>query len=175
MYCQVCSDIVCPESTPMQYRHCKCKRHAVWWRNPTAGQLSVWDRERRLVDSVFTNEDGATTTYQVVISGWAPAVWVLGMTNSWLTHPKESLNKQDYEDIIEAHPTTYLFKTLGSVAIRIRPGFSSDTKWDDLPQHVVVGLTGVQMPATAQINPHTTQQIPLQYNNWQTNKPNGEQ
>jgi hypothetical protein len=127
MYCQACGDIVCPPRTAKQYKHCLCRRHAVWWRDPAAGLLSVYDSWR----------DGSNE--------WRPAAFVLGMTNSWLQHRSENLTKEDYKEIIDEHPDTYLFKTLETVAVRIRPGMSSDTMWEDLPKDVIIGLQGVQM------------------------------
>jgi hypothetical protein len=98
-------------------RWCACGRHAVWWRDAYRGELSVHDQWRGLDD-----EKGR------------PAAFVLGLHNGWLQHPLPTLCKEDYDQVLEETPDTYLFKKLNSVAIRIRPGHSSDTKYDELPE-----------------------------------------
>lgn len=115
LYCQDCGDIIAPYPRELEPRFCRCKRHAVWWVDPSAGVLRVCDTLGR---------DGQP--------GRARA-WVLGFTNLWLQNPAEDLTADDYREIVEAHDDYYLFKKLGSVAIRIRPGMSSDTRWAPLP------------------------------------------
>ncbi len=35
--------------------------------------------------------------------------------------------------LLDATPPSYIFKSIGSLAIRIRPGESNDTQWDEEP------------------------------------------
>jgi hypothetical protein len=117
LYCQVCGDIIAPFREANRPRPCRCGRHHVWWVDPFTGILRIHDAERANAER------------------WAPHAFVIGMTNAWLGHENEWLTREDYRAIIAQHRDTYLFKTLESVAIRIRPGTSNDTAWADaLPE-----------------------------------------
>jgi hypothetical protein len=118
LFCQDCGDIVAPLPQAMKPRYCLCSRHAVWWLDPRAGVL-------RVCDLMSPDCDG-------VPSAEGPRAFVLGFTNRWLQAP-DGLKADDYKAIIEAHDDYYLFKRLGSVAVRIRPGESGDTRWAALP------------------------------------------
>jgi hypothetical protein len=64
-----------------------------------------------------------------------PRAYVLGLTNSLLMHPQQGLSAEVYQQIIDSHPDSYIFKRVRSCIIRIRPGESSDTAWaPELPQ-----------------------------------------
>jgi hypothetical protein len=115
LFCQECGDIIAPFGEANRPRWCICKRHAVWWENPQTGVLRVHDARGR--------------------DGWpiAARAWVIGMTNLFLGYP-ESLDADAIQAIIDAHDDYYLFKRQRSVAIRIRPGESGDTRWAKLPE-----------------------------------------
>lgn len=120
LFCQDCGDIVAPLPTARKPRHCRCTRHAVWWEDPQAGIL-------RVCDLASPDCDGQP--------GKEARAYVLGFTNMWLRAP-DSLKADDYQAIIDSHDDYYLFKRLRSVAIRIRPGESGDTRWAALPKEV---------------------------------------
>lgn len=120
LYCEDCGDIIAPFRQARKARWCVCERHAIWWENPATGVLRVHDSQGF--------KDGPST-------GWpyTARAWVIGMTNLFLGYP-DNLGAQDIQDIIDAHEDYYLFKKLRSVAIRIRPGESGDTRWAALPE-----------------------------------------
>lgn len=108
LYCTDCGDIFSPYRGNYKPRICGCGRFAVWWRDGNKGLLSVWDKR-----------------------GQKRGAWVLGITNSFLQFPLISMTADIIEDIIEQHPDTYLFKSLRSCIVRISPGDSNDTQWED--------------------------------------------
>ncbi len=129
LYCVNCGDIIAPLPRANEPRWCQCGRHAVWWRDPFEGLLSVHDTQR--IMQVGIEEDGREIAAPP--SWWSPAAFVLGLVNSWLTSPHEPLTAEDYRQFVLEIPPSYIFRTVGSVAIRFRPGESRDTRWDDLP------------------------------------------
>lgn len=114
LYCQACGDIVAPWPVAKQPRDCRCRRHAVWWVNPSTGILRVHDRFGR--------------------DGWPnrAAAYVLGITNLLLGMDGD-MSAEKVEAAIDAHEDSYLFKRWRSLIIRIRPGESGDTRWAPLP------------------------------------------
>jgi len=127
LYCQRCGDIVSPSSRASQPRTCECGVHAVWWRDPYLGTLSVFDKTRRRVTYLDKEGDRRTTTAKE----WGSTCFILGLANTWLNHPGDRLSLEDYKKIVDEIPDSYIFKTVRSPAIRIRPGHSSDTKYED--------------------------------------------
>jgi hypothetical protein len=83
------------------------------------GLISVHDQDRPQAD-----ED---------LEKWKPAAWIFGVTNAFISYPKEFMTAKDIEEIIESHDDYYLFKRHRSCIIRIRPGHSSDSQWDQPP------------------------------------------
>ncbi len=63
---------------------------------------------------------------------WQPAAYVIGLHNEWLQWPF-ALDAVAYQAILARTPASYIFKQVSSVAIRIRPGESSDTRYDTMP------------------------------------------
>lgn len=115
LYCQDCGDIIAPHPIANKPRDCRCRRHAVWWVDPSKGILRVCDRYG-------------------LDNGWPrnARAYVLGITNV-LLHSTIDLNADVVEQMIDAHEDFYLFKKWRSLIIRIRPGESGDTRWDRIP------------------------------------------
>ncbi len=122
LLCQDCHDIVAPDRRKHVTRWCACKRHAVWWVDPTRGILRLWD-----------SVEGPAMVEQNLKYPRQPRAYVIGLTNLLLHHEGQSLNAQVVQDIIDAHEDYYLFKRWRSCVIRIRPGESDDTGWAALP------------------------------------------
>lgn len=116
LYCQDCGDIIAPFRQKNKPRYCACTRHALWWEDPQKGIVRVYDKY---------GDDGQPIEAKA---------WLIGMTNLWLQYPSETLTKEDYEAIIDAHDDYYLFKRQRSVAIRFRPGMTGDSGWAQLPK-----------------------------------------
>ena len=108
LYCTQCGDMIAPYRGNYRPRYCCCERFAVWWRDGDRGQLSVHDTE-----------------------GSKCGAWVLGITNSFLQFPLISMTPEVIQEIIDSHGDNYLFKTLRSCIVRISPGGSNDTQWED--------------------------------------------
>lgn len=115
LYCTDCGDILAPYREDGIPRKCRCGRHAIWWRDGGRGLASAWDR-----DGVFD------------------AAWILGITNAFLGHRAVEMSAEDVQAIIDAHPDTYMFKTRRTCIVRIRPGRSSDTLWQELPEEAAL-------------------------------------
>lgn len=112
MYCQDCGDVVAPGLRNREPQRCACRRHSVWWENGGAGVLRLEDHANR------------TLPYPA-----RPRAYVIGLSNSILREPREGLNAEIVQELIDRHPESYLFKQWRSLIIRIRPGESSDTAW----------------------------------------------
>jgi hypothetical protein len=109
LMCQDCGDIVSPDRTAYAKRACRCGRHEVWWTDPIAGKLKVSDLH-------FSEYEG-------------PRCWILGIHNGFLTWP-ERHTSDSIKTIVDNTSPSYLFKTLNSLIIRIRPGESNDTSYE---------------------------------------------
>ena len=85
-----------------------CKRYYVWWRDGARGLISVHD------------------TLGVNIGAF-----IIGINNAIFSLKSDEPSAEDYQKLIDATPDTYLFKTRRSLVVRIVPGHSTDSKWDD--------------------------------------------
>jgi hypothetical protein len=116
LFAECCGDIVAPNRKDTLPRHCNCGKAAVWWGNGAIGELWVW-------------------------SSLGPkSVSVLGLHNSLLTQPYKQLGEglefgciqaDVIREILEQTPSSYVFKQVGSLIIKVRPGFTSDIKFED--------------------------------------------
>jgi hypothetical protein len=127
LFCQACGDLVAPNPTARELRRCRCQRHTVWWENPFTGVLRIHDAQ----SSWFSYENHPEIRRRAPSP--APAAYVIGLHNGLLSYE----HRHDSESIrclIEATPDSYIFKTLRSLVIRIRPGESNDTAYaEELP------------------------------------------
>ncbi|MDE2021206.1 MAG: hypothetical protein KGJ13_12795 [Patescibacteria group bacterium] len=116
LFCEDCQDIIAPYAIKDVPRWCRCKRHAVWWDNPLSGHLVLYDKieRRNAPDSIY---------HGFPMQG--PKAWVIGLHNAVL---RESLSAEATKRHIEA-ADGYLFKTRGSLIIKLRPLESNDTRW----------------------------------------------
>lgn len=119
LFCEACGDIVAPHRQALKPRFCTCQRHAVWWVDPQRGILRICDTQGRRSGS---------------LKGWPgkAMAWVIGLHNAFLSWP-EGHGAQSVATILGDTPDSYIFKTWGSLVIRIRPGESGDTRWAALP------------------------------------------
>jgi hypothetical protein len=120
LFCQECGDIIAPNHQALKPRWCACERHAVWWLDPRAGTLRLFDR--------LSAKDIEERRYPA-----RPRAYVIGLTNALLMLDGQSLNAEVVTALIDAHDDSYLFKRWRSLVIRIRPGESGDTAWAALP------------------------------------------
>ncbi len=151
MFCAECGDTVAPSHRDLDARWCRCKRHAVWWRDGRQGLISVHDR-------LMPERNG----------GDGGKAWIIGIHNGILLHggtiadshaPKLSkegtkyldgncrTRAEDVEQILAETPDSYQFKTARSLIVRISPGYSSDSKWEavvppELPPSTDCGKCG---------------------------------
>ncbi len=140
LFCGACFDLVSPDPVNMQPRWCRCKRHAVWWRDGAKGLISVNDK-------MFFNRNG----------GDGGVGWIIGIHNGLLTEggvtahgyrAADKINdppqyaeikgnlvttKETVDALLDDTPDSYIFKRAMSLIIRISPGESSDSQWDQLP------------------------------------------
>ncbi len=117
LYCEACGDIIAPYRVANKPRWCACERHAIWWVNPYAGEVRLFDREAPL--------------------GWIeqhryprrPMAYLLGITNLLLNDPNQGMSAERVQAMIDAHDDYYLFKRYRSLIVRIRPGEADSTAW----------------------------------------------
>lgn len=118
IYCQICGSITSPGSSDMVPKNCHCGTHRCWWVDGRTGQFRV----EYLVGHPLTRPNGAPAD--------TPQVWILGVHNEFLHHRSNgSPNVDEVKLMLEQTPSSYIFKTTGSLIIRIRPGQSGDTAW----------------------------------------------
>lgn len=116
MYCEICGTITSPGPRNFNPRTCSCGTHRCWWVDGSAG--------------VFRVQDMALGDPETGKPAGRPKVWILGISNSFLHHPREgSPTKEDVQIMLEQTPSSYIFKQTMSNIIRIRPGQSGDTGW----------------------------------------------
>jgi hypothetical protein len=119
LFAECCGDLVVPDvCVPGRVRWCKCRLACCWWRNPYTGDFSCWSlRGDRFVS-------------------------VLGINNALLTAEFTQIPPNNEMGVIQADrmakmiedtPASYLFKTLKSLIIRVRPGFSNDIVFENPP------------------------------------------
>lgn len=117
LFCQDCSDIVSPLPVADEYRRCRCGRHALWWSDPAAGTLRLFDA---YCPPKWIEEHKYPTR---------PRAYVLGITNALLAYPGEGMSKEIVQQLVDEHPETYLFRQQRSLIVRFRPGATGDTAW----------------------------------------------
>lgn len=136
LYCEQCGDLVVPSGTPKQARLCRCTRACIWWEDPAAGKLVVYS-----------------------VSG-PSSVSVIGLHNGLLTEPFHSHREPSTEGgcerrlipgdtiarLIDETPGSYLFKQVQSLVIRIRPGYSSDTRFAGEEEAAPVYAKAARLP-----------------------------
>jgi hypothetical protein len=133
LYCQECGDIIAPFPMPRHPRFCRCALHAVWWEDPKRGILRLHEVGARWRPKNPDYHGGPDAQ-----PGWQRKqtehrAYVLGLHNQFLGYPSGH-SKESIRGIIEATPSSYIFRTQESVIIRIRPGESNDTDWaEELP------------------------------------------
>lgn len=131
MFCERCGELVVPSAKPRQYRPCYCGHHAVWWEDPQLGILRVYDATRNITTRTMADPEGEEYEYTGPPDGWASTVWIIGLHNQWMMH--QLSGRKAIDAVLSQTPDSYIFKRDGSIAIKIRPGQSSDTAYDDLP------------------------------------------
>lgn len=108
LICAVCNDFVAPRGTA-EPRWCACARHAVWWRNPFTGAISVFDAQ-----------------------GARDSAFILGLHNGYISDSliyRHGPTKARIQEILDETPDSYLFKQHNSVAVRFVPGSTGDSEW----------------------------------------------
>ncbi len=133
LFCQDCGDIIAPHPIDGQPRWCRCKRHAVWWKDGRAGVLRLWDAREGPVCSIGDDHGNEAPLWYP----HRPRGYVIGLTNMLLNYGSESINADVVKEMIDAHGDYYIFKRWRSLVIRIRPGESGDTAWSRLPEGIV--------------------------------------
>ena len=125
LFCEICGDIVAPFPTANVPRYCRGGCHAVWWVDPFRGILRLYETRGRYDPP----KEGSDPNYAVWLRKRSPhAAWVLGLHNQFL-HFSQGHSKKTIQTILDGTPDSYIFKTVNSVIIRIRPGESNDTDW----------------------------------------------
>jgi hypothetical protein len=117
LYCEPCGSILSPNRAARQPRWCTCARHAIWWENPSAGDIRLHDK--------FSVRDGTH------VNGipHRPAAYVLGLHNALLEDPSEVTTAAFVETVLRRTPSNYIFKEAMSLIIKFRPGVSDDSRW----------------------------------------------
>lgn len=123
LFAECCADIVVPDSIPRKARWCKCHTACVWWDDPHTGKLAVFSHHGK------------------------KAMSVLGLSNDLLVIPFSTHEQPDgrifeygciqgdrIKQLIEETPSSYVFKQVGSLIIRVRPGFSNDVRLASLEE-----------------------------------------
>lgn len=120
IYCEICGTITSPGPRDFMPQSCYCGAHRVWWTDGRAGELRVEYMEQH--PAITEKMNGAPAG--------KPQVWILGISNSFLSHPSSGTpSADDVAAILAATPPNYVFKKTKSNIIRVRPGQTSDTAW----------------------------------------------
>lgn len=109
MFARCCDTLVVPHPTDRVVRRCKCKRSACWWESGAEGQFRMYNA-----------------------SGNMQMTEGLGLHNGLLSiHPDSyyalgTVSKTQFEVMLDATPDSYVFKQVGSMIIKFRPGYTND-------------------------------------------------
>ena len=112
LFAECCGSLVVPHSEPDNPNYCKCRSACCWWDNPHTGLFACWSTLGKYYVSIIGLHNGLLAD---------------------LTPPNSHVTKTDMEQILADTPSTYLFKTLNSLVIRFRPGFTNDTRLVTVP------------------------------------------
>lgn len=149
LYCQQCGDITAPNPVALVPKWCRCGRHAIWWVNPLTGIVRVHDQEGPSTGPALYNVTGwvlgITNAFLNPRLGVSP-VWERAAAKALETdvgihrgnvagppYDRTKMGAEDIQRIIDEHDEHYLFKTLRSCIVRIKPGESSDSAYSELP------------------------------------------
>jgi hypothetical protein len=118
LFAECCGDLVVPDPTPRKARWCRCKGACVWWDDPVSGRLAVYSRHGRFMLSIVGLHNGLLAQQFPVVRD-----------PDTLDRERGVITGDVITRIIEETPASYLFKTLRSLVIRIRPGYTDDTRF----------------------------------------------
>lgn len=121
IFCEGCAALVVPSPRAGEGRGCECGRSVVWWDDPVAGRLAVFCHAGRQGVSVVGLHNGLLTEPFPRYDGESGA----GAERAVIT--AEQLAR-----IVAETPATYLFKTVHSLVIRVRAGYTGDTRFATL-------------------------------------------
>lgn len=122
LFAECCASIVVPYGKAGVARWCECTRSCCWWDEPSSGKFVVF------------NFDGPKR------------VSILGIHNGLLRAPFKEwdtekgrdefgcIQRSVFKEILEETPDYYLFKSMQSLIIRVRPGFSDDVRFATLEE-----------------------------------------
>lgn len=136
LFAECCSNLVVPHPVAYRVSWCQCRQAACWWENPDAGKLVVYTMLGKEYVSVIGIHNGF-------------------LTHQFPGHQDPQLGYREYgciqgdtiKKLIDETPTSYLFKQLNSLIIKVRPGFSKDVRMAELDELRSVEKSG-QAPET---------------------------
>lgn len=121
LFAECCGTIVVPANKAGVARFCDCKAAACWWDDPVTGRFACYSAHGPL------------------------HVSIIGLHNGLLREPFSSyppvgeygiIQGNTISRILDETPSTYLFQQVRSLVIRIRPGFSNDTRFVEKSEEV---------------------------------------
>lgn len=131
LFCEVCHDIIAPFPREFRERSCCCGAHSVWWVNSARGELRVYSKSG-VYDFPNENFVGGVDKQPCWQRKRSPhEAFVIGIHNGFLGLATNTITLADVNHLLATCPSTYIFKQIGSLVIRIRPGQSSDTDWSE--------------------------------------------
>ena len=113
LFAECCGTLVVPNKKENKPKSCDCGKSYVWWENSLMGRLVIYAEDRSLIS-------------------------VLGLHNGLLTHDmgnNYAVLKDDIKEIVDDTPDSYLFKTYGSLIIRVKVGITNDMRWADKKEY----------------------------------------
>ena len=125
LYCHLCGDIIAPAPEACVPRFCRCLDHAVWWLSPMLGVLRLWYRHGQY-DPPNPDYNGVQPTWHRM--QFSPMAYVIGVHNGFLADERHH-SASTVREHLDRTPDSYVFKRIGSLIVRVRPGESNDTDW----------------------------------------------
>lgn len=119
LWARCCATLVVPHQKDFVVRWCGCRQSAVWWEDGALGKLALFN----------------------AAGSWR--IEGLGLHNDLLRFnlAREgcgTVTLPEIKTILEATPSSYVFKQVESLIIKFRPGYTNDVKFisniKDVPQ-----------------------------------------
>lgn len=120
LYAECCGTLVVPSRNERVPRWCECQRSCCWWDDPEAGKFAVFSNCGRDKTSIIGLHNGLLLAPFKQYDDGRGGIREYGFIQG-------DLIKQ----ILEETPASYAFKTVSSLVIRCRPGFTNDTRFAD--------------------------------------------
>ena len=147
LYCESCFSLVVPHQRDKVVRWCPCGESACWWDDGARGNFAIFrdDGNARMVSGLGLHNGllrahfrrmGETTAGSDLKVAATVEDAMAAIEKHEATPEYGCIQADAIAAILEATPSNYVFKQVGSLIIRFRPGFTSDVRFVSDPKQL---------------------------------------